>query len=100
MNDNLRAVQFNCCSSYITDRELSEKLTAILEEVSHYTLLKDNTSIDDRFIRQVVIVMEPEYAEELMTIVGALIVYYDELNQNTAEIYKRKRPIITLGYRY
>ena len=99
MNENTRIAQPNCCSIYITDNQLSEQMTAILEDVSHYTLLEDKISSGERFIRQIIIVMEPEYAEELMTIVGSLIAYCDEFNKNITDIHKRKRPIITIGYR-
>lgn len=99
MNENTHIAQPNCCSIYITDNQLSEQMTAILEDVSHYTLLEDKTSSGERFSRQIVIVMEPEYTEELMTIVGSLITYCDEFNKNITDIYKRKRPIITIGYR-
>lgn len=99
MNRDIRIVQPNCCSIYIADSKLSEQLTSILEDVSHYTLLEDKTTTGIRFSRQIVVVMEPEYTEELMTIVGSFIAYCDEFNKNITDIHKRKNPIITVGYR-
>ena len=99
MDENIRVAAPNCCSIYVTDRGLSDQITAILEDVSHYITLEDKTTSGDRFSRHVVIVMEPEYTDELMTIVGSLVTYSEEINKNITDIYKIKKPIIWVGYR-